>query len=291
MLKPNASELVLSADGSIYHLRIKPEQLADTVILVGDPGRVSMVSGHFDHLEFQGQNREMLVHTGWIGKSRITVISTGMGPDNIDIVVNELDALANIDLKTLEEKPNKTSLRLIRIGTSGSLQPDIPVNAFVAAEYAIGLDTLLRFYRFEGNSFEEEMVDEFIIQTEWKPELGRPYVVKASPELLNLVGKEVINGITATAPGFYGPQGRKLRLPLVMSDMNERLMKFRYHGRSITNFEMETSALYGLSTLMGHQALTICLTIANRASGTFSSDYHSRMNELIQFVLEKLTCS
>ena len=291
MPRPKASELVLSADGNIYHLRIKPEQLADTVILVGDPGRVSMVSSHFDRLEFQGQNREILVHTGWIGKTGISVISTGMGPDNIDIVVNELDALVNIDLTTFEEKPQKTFLRLIRIGTSGSLQPDIPVDAFVAAEYAIGLDTLLRFYRPEGNSFDEEIAEEFIRQTQWKLDMGKPYVVRGSSELLSLMGEEVVRGITATAPGFYGPQGRKLRLPLAMPDMDERLMRFRYRDRCITNFEMETSALYGLSALMGHQALTICLTIANRATGKFSPDYRSRMNELIRLVLEKMTHS
>ncbi len=288
MHKPNPAELVTNPDGSVYHLKLHREQLADTVILVGDPGRVSAFSKYFDALEYSGSNREITTHTGRLGKRRITVLSTGMGTDNIDIVVNELDALVNIDFATREVRPHKTRLKLIRIGTTGSLQPDIPVNSFIRSDYSIGIDTLLNFYATEGCCFEPDMAKAFRTQCDWPASLGTPYAVKATESLVRFFEKETVGGVTLTAPGFYGPQGRQLRLPLAVPDMNERIGKFNYNGLRITNFEMETSALYGLASLLGHEALTICLAIANRPLGQFNDNYKPRMDELIRLVLEKI---
>ena len=288
MHKPNPAELVTNPDGSVYHLRLHREQLADTVILVGDPGRVLAFSKHFDVLEYSGSNREITTHTGRIGKHRITVLSTGMGTDNIDIVVNELDALVNIDFATREVRPQKTRLKLIRIGTTGSLQPDIPVNSFIRSDYSIGIDTLLNFYTTEGCCFEPDMAEAFRTQCGWPASLGTPYAVKATESLARHFEKDTVGGVTLTAPGFYGPQGRQLRLPLAVPDMNERIGRFNYNGLRITNFEMETSALYGLASLLGHEALTICLAIANRPLGQFNDNYKPRMDELIRLVLEKI---
>lgn len=288
MHKPNPAELVTNPDGSVYHLKLHREQLADTVILVGDPGRVSAFSKYFDTLEFSGSNREIITHTGRIGNCRITVLSTGMGTDNIDIVVNELDALVNIDFATREVRPQKTRLKLIRIGTTGSLQPDIPVDSFIRSDFSIGIDTLLNFYTTEGCCFEPEMAEAFRTQCEWPEKLGTPYAVKATGTLARHFEKNTVGGITLTAPGFYGPQGRQLRLPLAVPDMNERIGRFNFNGLRITNFEMETSALYGLASLLGHEALTICLAIANRPLGQFNDNYKPRMDELIRLVLEKI---
>jgi uridine phosphorylase len=289
MKKPNPAELVINPDGSVYHLKLRPEQLAPTVLLVGDPGRVPSVSKYFDRIDYQGQNREIATHTGFIGPVRITVMSTGMGTDNIDIVLNELDALVNIDFETRAEKPEKQSLRLIRIGTTGSLHPYIPVNAFILSGYGLGLDTLLNYYLAQGPAFRDDIAGAFIQQCEWPAELGKPYVVSCNPGLAGLLANDTVSGITATAPGFYGPQGRRLRLPIAIPGLNERLMGFDYMGLKITNLEMETSALYGLSALMGHQALTVCLAIANRATGQFSEDYKPHMDRLIRLVLEKVS--
>lgn len=288
MHKPNAAELVTNPDGSVYHLKLHRDQLADTIILVGDPGRVSAFSKHFDSLEFSGSNREITTHTGRIGSRRITVMSTGMGTDNIDIVVNELDALVNIDFQTREELSEKTRLKLMRVGTTGSLQADIPVNSFIRSDYSIGIDTLLNFYTTEGCCFEPEMAEAFRIQCDWPASLGIPYAVKATESLAKLFEADTVGGITLTAPGFYGPQGRQLRLPLAVPDMNERIARFYYQGRRITNFEMETSALYGLASLLGHRALTLCLAIANRPLGQFNDNYKPQMEQLIKLVLEKI---
>ncbi|MGC8864940.1 MAG: nucleoside phosphorylase [Bacteroidales bacterium] len=289
MYKPNPAELVTNPDGSVYHLKLHRENLAETVILVGDPGRVPAFSKYFDSIEFQGSNREITTHTGRLGSQRITVLSTGMGTDNIDIVVNELDALVNIDFSTREEYPQKTRLKLIRIGTTGSLQPDIPVNSFIRSDYSIGIDTVLNFYTTQGCCFEHELAEAFRTQCDWPASLGIPYAVKAGEDLARHFSDVTVGGVTLTAPGFYGPQGRRLRLPLAIPDMNERIGRFSFRGLRITNFEMETAALYGLASLLGHEALTICLAIANRPLGQFNDNYKPRMDELIRLVLEKIS--
>ena len=281
-----ASELIINPDGSIYHLKLKPGELAGTVLLVGDPGRVETVSALFDRIDFKRQNREIVTHTGWIGDKRITVLSTGMGTDNIDIVLNELDALVNIDFKTRLPKQELTKLNLIRLGTTGSVQAEIPVNSFIVSEYGLGIDTVLNFYSGRNELFDEELSGEFIKQTNWDTALGRPYVVKANAELISFFSDGFVKGFTATAPGFYGPQGRVLRAALMHPDLNDRISSFEYRGLRITNFEMETSALYGLSAILGHRAVTICLVIANRATGKFNDDYKKTMKELIEQILQ-----
>lgn len=289
--KLSSSELVLNPDGSIYHCNIKPEELADTIILVGDPNRVSNVSKYFDAIETRSQKREIIVNTGILNHKRLTVISTGMGTDNIDIVLNELDALANIDLKKKEIKPIRKPLTFVRLGTSGAIQKDIPVDTIVASTYGLGFDGLMSFYANTESFYENPIAKEFIIQTKWNPKRALPYLAEGSEELLHLMteNSKVISGITATAIGFYGPQGRILRLNLDNESMNEQLTKFTYNNNRITNFEMETSAIYGLSHLMGHKALSLNTIVANRYSGTFSKDPYSAIDSMIQFALEKLT--
>ncbi len=281
-----ASELIINPDGSIYHLKLKPGELAGTVLLVGDPGRVETVSALFDRIDFKRQNREIVTHTGWIGDKRITVLSTGMGTDNIDIVLNELDALVNIDFKTRLPKQELTKLNLIRLGTTGSVQAEIPVNSFIVSEYGLGIDTVLNFYSGRNELFDEELTTAFIQQTDWDTALGRPYVVKANAEMISAFSEGFVKGFTATAPGFYGPQGRVLRAGLMHPDLNERISSFEYSGLKVTNFEMETSALYGLSAILGHRAVTVCLVIANRATGKFNDDYKKTMKELIEQILQ-----
>jgi uridine phosphorylase len=289
MLRIPDSQLVLHTDGSVYHLRLFPHQIADSIILVGDPGRVKDVSRLFDNIEFQMANREIVTHTGTYRRKRITVLSTGMGTDNIDIVINELDALANINLKTREIYPEHRKLNLVRLGTSGALQPEIEVGtSFVAAEYALGLDGLLHFYGGSEKVIEQGMTDAFVKHMNWSPNLPGPYVVKASESLLNKVGRGYYHGVTATSPGFYGPQGRSLRLALADLTMNKKIESFSYNGLKINNFEMESSALYGLSRMLGHEALTICLVIANRVTEKFAGDYHAYMDLLIQTTLDRL---
>lgn len=289
--KLSSSELVLNPDGSIYHCNIKPEELADTIILVGDPNRVSNVSKYFDAIETRSQKREIIVNTGILNQKRLTVISTGMGTDNIDIVLNELDALANIDLKKKEIKPIRKPLTFVRLGTSGAIQKDIPVDTIVASTHGLGFDGLMSFYANTESFYENPIAREFIIQTKWNPKRALPYLAEGSEELLHLMteNSKVISGITATAIGFYGPQGRILRLNLDNESMNEQLTKFTYKNNRITNFEMETSAIYGLSHLMGHKALSLNTIVANRYSGTFSKDPYSAIDSMIQFALEKLT--
>ena len=290
MSKPIASsELVLTADGSVYHLKLKPEQLADTVIVVGDQGRVEEISVYFESIECKVQNREFVTHTGIFNGKRITALSTGIGTDNIDIVLNELDALVNIDLKTRTIKPEHTSLNIIRIGTSGTLMKDIPVDSIVVSSFGLGFDGLMHFYKFEENSEERALLKEINIALNLPNELNKPYLVKADDRLFEILSKGFFTGITATASGFYGPQGRKLRLTPAVPDLNERMMNFEHNNLNITNFEMETSALYGLSRLLGHKACTACAIIANRANLEYSKNYKPTMDLLIRTVLERLT--
>ncbi len=285
-----SSELITNEDGSIFHLHLLPEDLAHDVILVGDPGRVALIASHFDTVEVQKSNREFTTVTGTYDGHRLSVISTGIGPDNIDIVINELDALVNIDLKTQEIKEHKQSLNIIRIGTSGSVQADIPVNSFVISEKSIGCDGVLRFYANTQSVCNREFEEAFIRHCHWAGETARPYVVNASPALVNKLHSEgqTYKGITLTAVGFYGPQGRVLRLPLAMPGINDRITTFRHQNYKVTNYEMESAAITGLCNLLGHHAATICLIIANRITGEASADYHGYMEKLIRYTLEKL---
>jgi len=283
------SELILHPDGRIYHLNLKSDDLADTIILVGDPGRVEVVSSFFDTIEYKGQNREICTHTGTLNKKRLTVLSTGMGTDNIDIVVNELDALVNIDLKERKPKNTHTSLDIIRLGTSGALQPDIPLNSFVMSDYGLGIDGLLNFYQAKDEVIDQKLTDAFIDQMNWPNSFAKPYAVRSSKKLQQKMGNGFVHGITATAPGFYGPQGRVLRLGLSYPDINENLHKFNFENNKIVNFEMETSALYGLGKMLGHETLTICVAIANRFNHKINKDYKSAIVELIKLVLNQIS--
>ena len=284
-----ASELILNPDGSVYHLNLKPEHIAHDIIFVGDQNRVEKISSLFDTIEFSSQKREFKTHTGTLNGKRISVISTGIGPDNIDIVMNELDALVNIDLKTRQLKTTLKSLNIFRIGTSGSLQADIPVDSFVMSKYGLGLDNMLRSYLVDeiSNSKIEEL---FIDHTNWDIRKGRPYVISCSEKLEKIIDSDKFHkGITATAGGFYGPQGRVLRLNIQDTYLNSKMDNFQFEGNRITNLEMETAAIYGLSKLMGHNALSLNAIIANRANGTFSEDPYNAVDELIKYTLEKLT--
>ena len=283
-----ASELVLAADGSLYHIHLKPHQLADNIILVGDPNRVDMVSKHFDEIDYKVSNREINTHTGIYNGIGITVISTGMGTDNIDIVLTELDACANINLETREINPKHRKLNLIRLGTSGSLQEDIPCGAFLASKYVIGIDGLMYFYQNNENVLEKELADNFVSFMQWNECLPKPYGVKVSDSLFLKIAYDMPSGITVTAPGFYGPQGRNIRLPLAFPDINDKISNFQYKDNKITNYEMETSALYALSKNLGHEYLTVCAIIANRKRGEFLDNYHNEMEKLIELVLKRI---
>lgn len=283
------SELILNPDGSVYHLKLLPEQLADTIILVGDPGRVKNVSAHFDTLDIMVENREFITHTGMVGNRRISCVSTGIGCDNVDIVLNELDALANIDFTTRNGKKEHKSLRIVRIGTTGSLQPDLEVDTWVASAGVFGLDGLMNYYRHEKTEEMQTLVSSFISQTRYPDTLARPYYFPATEELLSLFRPECTEGITLTAPGFYAPQGRVLRYDLEFADLMDRMSKFDHNGRKITNFEMETSGIYGLGTLLGHQVCSVCAVVANRQKRTFSTDPYKTVEALIKFVLDRVT--
>lgn len=289
MRKIEPSELVLQPDNSIYHLKLHPEQLAKNVIVVGDPGRVEVISNYFDRIDHKVSNREIVTHTGVLNNTPITVMSTGMGTDNIDIVLNELDALVNIDLENRTIKAEKKSLNIIRIGTCGAMQKEIPVNSFVASSFGLGLDGLMNFYEFEHTEEENQLLTAFYEQTNYAKTFAQPYFVKASDKLLDLFKNDFHVGITATAPGFYGPQGRMLRIPLKEKQLNEKLNQFNYHNHQIVNFEMETSALYGLSRAMGHNSCTVCVAVANRFAKEFSKDYKPALKKLIELTLSKLT--
>ena len=285
-----SSELILNADGSIFHLHLKPGQIADNIILVGDPGRVKVIAELLTDVEFEVQNREFFSITGKYNNRRITVVSTGIGTDNIDIVVNELDALANINLVTREINPVHRKLNFVRIGTSGALQNSIPVNAFVVSEKAIGFDGLLNFYALRDSVSDLTFEEAFCKHTNWGKQLTSPYVVDCSEMLLKKIHRDdTISGVTISAPGFYGPQGRVLRLPLADPQLNEKIESFEFAGQRITNFEMECSAIYGLSKLLGHEALTVCLIIANRIQKDANANYYQSIEKLIGLVLDRLT--
>ena len=283
------SELVLNDDGSIYHLMLKPEQLAPKIILAGDPGRINTISSKFDSIECKIRNREFVTHTGTYDGQRISAIATGIGTDNIDIVLNEIDALVNVDLINRKVKPKHNSLEIVRIGTCGSIQESVPADEVVVSSHAIGLDGLLNFYNFEMNESEKELFNQFVTQTNWPESLNKPYLVEGHREFIKRIGKDFHRGITITANGFYAPQGRAIRLSPKFPDMNEQLRKFSYESLNIINYEMETSALYGLSRLLGHHACTVCAVVANRYANSFSKDYKPVISNLIDEVLERLT--
>lgn len=291
MQKIAESELIINSRGGIYHLDVRPEELADTVIVVGDPGRVERVSAHFDKIEHRLSHREFNTHTGYIGNKHISVISTGIGPDNIDIVFNELDALANIDFETRMIKKDLTKLNIIRFGTSGSLQADIPVDSFVASSHGLGLDNLLNFYKYEKSADDKAMADAFIAQTGLDTAITNPYAFSGSETLLKRFGADYHKGITVTCPGFFGPQGRVLRLGLSSPGLVDKLTHFSFNNHRITNFEMETSAIYGLGKLMGHECMSINVIIANRVAKEFSKDSNAAVEKMIKRSLEALTTS
>lgn len=288
MKKIAESELVLNNDGSVYHLKLKPEHISDTILVVGDQGRVETISKHFTNIECRIQNREFVTHTGTYNGKRITALSTGIGTDNIDIVVNELDALMNIDLEKRTIRDNLKTLNIVRLGTSGALQGDIPVDNFVMSEFGLGFDGLMNFYR-TGKIYEDAMADAFIKHMNWSSKLARPYIVKGSEILMKKLGDGLFKGITATASGFYGPQGRQLRIEPIDPEMNDKMQTFSFSGHRITNFEMETSALYGLGAVLGHNTLTICCIIANRVIKQFSKDYKKGVEQMVQLVLDRIT--
>ncbi len=282
------SELILNPDGSVYHLNLLPEHIADTFIFVGDQNRVEKITRYFEHIEFSTQKREFKAQTGTYKGKRITVLSTGIGPDNIDIVLNELDALVNVDLKARTVNSELKKLKIIRVGTSGALQPDIPVNSFVVSRFAVGTDNMLRSYVLNDQIL-EDLSDRFVQHTAWDSQKGKPYAVSCSSELLSWFDNPKFKkGITATAGGFYGPQGREVRLTPSDKTINEKLQGFSYEDIPMTNLEMETAAIYGLSALFGHEALSLNAIIANRANGTFSENPEEAIENLIQEVLAVL---
>ncbi len=283
------SELIINEDGSVFHLHVRPEQLADKVILVGDPGRVQTVASHFERMECDIQSREFHTITGTYHGKRITVVSTGIGCDNIDIVMNELDALANIDFNTRTEKDQLRSLELVRIGTCGGLQPNTPVGTYIASVKSIGFDGLLNFYAGRNEVCDLDFEAAFRQHMHWNPLLCAPYVIDANPELINrIAGNEMVRGVTIACGGFFGPQGRELRIPLADPEQNAKVEAFEHQGWKITNFEMESSALAGLARLMGHRAMTCCMVIANRLAGEANTGYKGSLNGLIQLVLDRI---
>uniref|UniRef100_A0AB33JL17 Uridine phosphorylase n=1 Tax=Prevotella sp. GTC17262 TaxID=3236797 RepID=A0AB33JL17_9BACT len=283
------SELIINSDGSIFHLHLKPKQLADKVILVGDPGRVQLVASFFQTKECEISNREFHSITGTYNNKRITVLSTGIGCDNIDIVVNELDALANIDFKSRREKNNKRQLTLVRIGTCGGLQPNTPVGTYIASVKSIGFDGLLNFYAGRNEACDLDFEEAFKKHMDWNPLLCAPYVIDNNMELVErIAGTEMVRGVTIACGGFFGPQGRELRIPLADPTQNTKVESFEYNNYKITNFEMESSALAGLSKLMGHKAMTCCMVIANRLAKESNTNYKNSINGLIKLVLERI---
>lgn len=283
------SELIINADGSAFHIHIKPEQLADIVLLVGDPGRVGMVASYFETIEAEGQSREFRFATGMYKGKRMTCVSHGIGPDNIDIVMTELDALANIDFETREIKPQHRRLTLLRMGTCGAIQPDIPLGSAILSHVSIGFDCLMRWYEGVGKINLQDYEDDFVRHMNWDAAgLPRPYFVKASQKMIDLMSGWTVKGMTISAPGFYGPQGRVLRLGLAMPDMLEKLESWRYDGRRITNFEMESSALAGMAAQLGHDAVTVCCAIANRYAGESNTDYKPFVEKMIVQSLDTL---
>jgi uridine phosphorylase len=282
------SELIINADGSVFHLHLKPEQLSDKIVMMGDPDRVTTTASFFDNIEYEVQNREFHTITGTYRGKRITALSHGIGTDNIDIVVTELDALANIDFEKRSVKDEFTPLTLVRVGTSGGMQPHCPVGSYVISEKSIGFDGLIHYYANSKTVREENFEEAFRNHVNLSPYLCTPYVVSADDELVNRIGFDMIRGVTISAVGFYGPQGRYVRLPLADPDMNTKIQSFRYGKYVITNYEMESSALAGLSKLMGHKAMTVCLIIANRVALDSKPDYKGSIEELIKTVLDRV---
>lgn len=285
------SELIINEDGSVFHLHVKPEQLANKIILVGDPGRVALVASHFDSRECEVENREFKTITGTYNGKRITVLSTGIGCDNIDIVVNELDALANIDFSTREERDNVRQLEMVRIGTCGGLQPYTPEGSFICSEISVGFDGLLNFYEGRNAVCNLPMERALLNHLGWSGNLcaPAPYVIHADEEMVERIARQdMTRGITVSCGGFFGPQGRQLRIPLADPRQNEKIESFVYEGKHITNFEMESSALAGLSRLMGHKATTVCIVIANRVAKEVNTGYKNQIDDLIKLVLERI---
>ncbi len=283
------SELVINNDGSIFHLHLKPENLSDKVILVGDPGRVTLVASHFDTKECEVSNREFHTITGQYKGKRITALSTGIGCDNIDIVMNELDALANIDFTTRTENDNHRTLTLVRVGTCGGLQPYTPEGTFIASVKSIGFDGLLNFYAGRDEASDLKLEAAFKKSVGWNPKMGNPYVASADSELIEqIAADDMVRGITVACGGFFGPQGRQLRLPLMDPELNSKIESFEYESMKVTNFEMESSALAGLATLMGHKAMTCCMVIANRVAKKMETDYKGDIDQLITKVLDRI---
>ncbi|WP_315255856.1 nucleoside phosphorylase [Segatella oulorum] len=283
------SELIINEDGSIFHLHLTPQQIADKIMLVGDPGRVSLVASYFDEKEFEVESREFKTITGTYKGKRLTVLSTGIGCDNIDIVMNELDALANIDFETRTEKDEHRTLTLVRIGTCGGLQPNTPTGTYIASVKSIGFDGLLNFYAGRNEVCDLPLEEAFKAHMNWSPLLAAPYVIDANAELIDrIAANDMVHGITIACGGFFGPQGRELRIPLADPKQNEKVESFVYQGLHITNFEMESSALAGLSALLGHKAMTCCMVIANRLAKEVNANYKNSINGLIELVLDRI---
>ncbi|PWU03207.1 MAG: phosphorylase [Bacteroidetes bacterium] len=280
------SELIINERGAIYHLAIRPEELSSNIITVGDPERVAAVSSHFDKIETKQHHREFVTHTGYLGHKRISVVSTGIGTDNIDIVLNELDALVNIDFESRTVKDKLTVLNIIRIGTSGSLQRDIPIDSFVASTHGLGIDNLINFYRSENNEEEKQLLHSFITHTQLHQKFSQPYINSASASLMKHFVKDFYHGITVTCPGFYGPQGRILRLGLNNPNLINRLTEFQFGQHKISNFEMETAGIYGLGKLLGHHCMSLNAIVANRVTQQFTNDGAGLINRLIKKSLD-----
>ena len=283
------SELIINPDGSIFHLHLKPSQVAHKVILMGDPSRVDLVASHFDQQECEVQSREFHTITGTYRGKRITALSTGIGCDNIDIVLTELDALVNIDFETRTVKPQLTSLEIVRVGTCGGLQPETPLGTFIASQKSIGFDGLLNFYKGRNEVCDLELERQFTAHMHWNPQLCAPYVIDANPQLLSrIAADDMVRGITISCGGFFGPQGREVRIPLADPDQNAKVESFSYQGLKITNYEMESSAVAGMSRLLGHKAMTCCMVIANRRAGTANAGYKGSIDDLIQLVIDRI---
>ena len=283
------SELIINPDGSAFHLHLQPQHLSDRVILVGDPGRVNTVASHFESKEDEVCSREFHTITGTYHGKRITVLSTGIGCDNIDIVVNELDALANIDFQTRQDRPTFRQLALVRIGTCGGLQPDTPLGTYIASVKSIGFDGLLNYYADRNRVCDLDIEQAFRTHMDWSPLKGAPYVATASPDLIEqIAGTDMLRGITIACGGFYGPQGRRLRMEIQDPDQNHKIESFRYHDLKICNFEMESSALAGLASILGHRAMTCCMVIANRYAQEMNTTYKNSIDDLIQIVLDRI---
>ncbi|MBR1871835.1 MAG: nucleoside phosphorylase [Bacteroidales bacterium] len=283
------SELIINDDGSAFHIHLRPEELADNVILVGDPGRVDMVAEYLENIEFRHASREFVSVTGWHNGKRLTVLSHGIGPDNIDIVMTELDALANVDFATREVKPEHKSLNILRIGTSGALHADIPLGSYILSHISVGFDGVLNWYGGRSRIALEKVEEDFKKHMDWDPRIASPYFVKASDKIIEKLADCTVKGVTISAPGFYGPQGRVVRLPLAMPDMLDKIESFRFDDYRITNFEMEGAPLAGLAALLGHNACTVCCAIANRYLKSSNPDYKPQVRGLVELAVDRMT--